>query len=381
MCNLSAPLRRRLYAAVSVIAGLVFGLATSAAPAATLSGREVFVQTNNPAGNSIVVYNRAENGTLTQTGVFRTGGLGDALNGTGVDPLSSQDSLVLDRPARLLFAVNAGSNTMSMFAVDGERLFLLQVISSGGTFPVSVAIHDNVVYALNARDGGSVQGYLLFGGHLIAVPQWHRDLGLDQSFQNTPNEFFYSPGEVLFTPDGSHLLVSTKDNGDDIEAFAVDRDGGLSASPVLSKAGETPFAMTFDRSGHLVVTETGTSSIVSFDMYPNGQFTPVSTVLTGQGASCWITPAGPNGLYVGNAFSASESVIGDNAGDLTLLGTTPTDPGTVDGVATPNGRFLYVQTGANDIVDEFAIARTGALTEIGAVAIPAPDSSEGIATS
>jgi len=56
----------------------------------------------------------------------------------------------------------------------GDRLVLRQVISSGGTFPVSVAIHGNLVYVVNALNGGSIQGYRLFFGryeaHLAGCP-------------------------------------------------------------------------------------------------------------------------------------------------------------------------------------------------------------------
>jgi hypothetical protein len=43
----------------------------------------------------------------------------------------------------------------SVFAVRGDDLTLRQVIRSGGTFPVSVAVHGDRVYVLNAEDGGA----------------------------------------------------------------------------------------------------------------------------------------------------------------------------------------------------------------------------------
>jgi hypothetical protein len=75
--------------------------------------------------------------------------------------------------------VNAGSNTVTVFSVHGDSLARRQVVSSGGTFPVSVAVRGNLVYVLNARDGGSVQGYVRIGAALVAVPSWHRPLGLN----------------------------------------------------------------------------------------------------------------------------------------------------------------------------------------------------------
>jgi len=75
----------------------------------------VFVQTDNTAGNQVVAYRRADDGTLSLAGTYSTGGLGGQLTGSVVDHLASQGSLQFDRRHGLLFAVNAGSNTVSVF--------------------------------------------------------------------------------------------------------------------------------------------------------------------------------------------------------------------------------------------------------------------------
>src|SRR3954468_2646952 len=110
----------------------------------------VFVQTNDPAGNSIVVFDRSHDGTLTLAGTFPTGGKGSRAVGAPSDPLASQGSLVYDRSHQLLFAVNAGSDTISVFQVDGDELELAQVVSSGGPFPASIAVRRNLLYVLDA---------------------------------------------------------------------------------------------------------------------------------------------------------------------------------------------------------------------------------------
>jgi DNA-binding beta-propeller fold protein YncE len=74
-------------------------------------------------------------------------------------------------------------------------------------FPVSIATHGDLVYVLNARDGGSVQGFRRLGSRLIRVPSWNRGLGLNPAA--TP-EFTHTPGQVAFSPDGTQLLVTTK---------------------------------------------------------------------------------------------------------------------------------------------------------------------------
>ena len=102
-----------------------------------------------------------------------------------------QGALTLDREHDLLYATNSGSDTVTVFRVRGDRLTRLQTIGSGGGFPVSVAVHDDLVYVLNAREGGTVQGFRLLGSRLIRIPSWNRRLGLDPAA--TP-EFTHTPG-------------------------------------------------------------------------------------------------------------------------------------------------------------------------------------------
>jgi hypothetical protein len=108
-------------------------LASTAAPAFSSGGAShaVFVQTDNTSGNQVVAYYRAPDGTLSPAGTYATGGLGGVLAGSVVDHLASQGSLSYDPGHGLLYAVNAGSDTVSVFAVNGDRLALRQVLSSG----------------------------------------------------------------------------------------------------------------------------------------------------------------------------------------------------------------------------------------------------------
>jgi hypothetical protein len=336
----------------------------------------VFVQTDNTSGNEIVAYHRAPDGTLTEAGQYATGGVGGILAGSQVDHLASQGSLAFDRRTGTLIAVNAGSDTVSVFGVRGDRLHLRQVTGSGGTFPVSVAIHGSLVYVLNALGGGSVQGYRLVFGRLVRLAGSARALGLNPA---AAPQYTNTPGQVSFSPSGSQLIVTTKANGNDIDVFGVRPDGRLSVSPVVNaEPGTVPFAVTFDRARHLVVAEAGTNALATFALNPTGSVTQLDAAATGQAATCWVTPA-DGLLFASNAGSGSVSAFTDNTGgNLTLLGQTSTDAGTVDSAATPNGRFLYVQTGGNGIVDEFSIGATGGLTEIGSVTVPGAAGGEGI---
>jgi DNA-binding beta-propeller fold protein YncE len=199
-------------------------------------------------------------------------------------------SLSYDPRHGLLYAVNAGSDTISVFAVRGDRLALRQVLGSGGTFPVSVAVHGDLVYVLNALNGGSVPGYRVLGAFLARIPGSHRGLGLDP---NATPQFTTTPGQVAFTPDGTQLVVTTKGNGNDIDVFGVGFGGRLSAKPTVNaEPGTVPFAISFDPFGHLVIAEAGTNAVSTFQLSRGSTASLLHRTPTGQAATCWVTTAG-----------------------------------------------------------------------------------------
>ena len=332
--------------------------------------------TDDPNGNSVVAYDRLGSGSLKQAATYATGGNGGVLTGSVVDHTASQGALAYDASRGLLFAVNAGSSTVSVFSVSGDQLTRTQVISSGGSFPVSIAVHDGLVYVVNARDGGSVQGYVEVGDQLLALPGSLRPLGLNSSA--TP-EFTNTPGQVAFSHDASQLIVTTKGNGNAIDVFGVGAFGYLSPAPVVNvETGTVPFAVTFDGAGNLVVAEAGTNALATYSLNANDTVTPLHRVATGQAATCWVARSG-SFFYASNAGSGSESGFAPGSGGtLTLLGATPTDAGTVDAAATPDGAFLYVQAGAQGIVDGYRINADGSLASVGAVTVPGAAGGEGI---
>lgn len=351
---------------------LLAGPATAAPVPPTDTAHPVFVQTDNPAGNTIVAYDRTITGSLAPAGSYPTGGLGGIVTPGNPDNLASQGSLAYEASTRLLFAVNAGSNTITTFAVHGDQLERRQVLPSGGTFPASIAAYGNLVYVLNARDGGSIQGYLRRGSNLLRIPWWHRNLGLDTS--RIPDGTL---GQVAFTPDGHRLIVTTKNAGNSVEVFRL-WSGWPSTPTVTSLPGIEPFSLTFDQAGHLDLAERGTNGVATFTVNPNGSLTQLDSFATGQLATCWIAAVGGK-LYLSNALS--DTVTGvkvARSGTLTGLGSTPADKGTIDAAAPPDGRYLYVQTGVAGNVDEFRINPDGSLVSIGSVTVPNAVGGEGI---
>ncbi|GAB1639911.1 lactonase family protein [Krasilnikovia sp. MM14-A1259] len=359
----------------------VAGSTFLAAPAHAQSSRHaVFVQLNGLAGNSVQAYQRARNGTLTSAGRYATGGLGGAEVQATVDPLASQGSLVYDAPHHRLYAVNAGSDTLTVFDVDGARLTRRQVVGSGGAFPVSIAVRGDLLYALNAGADGSVQGFQITRAGLAPLSYAHRSLRLANA---NPPVFISAPAQVGISPDARHLVVTTK-NHNTIDVFALDRDGRPHGDAVVTPTlTPVPFAFDFTRQG-IVVTEVGTSAVTHYRLRADGTLTPLSSVADGQVALCWIQALAGH-LYGANAGSGTVSGFELGAtGRVTLAprnGGVAARPGGAPIDMTATGGYLYVQNPGTGRIDGYRAAADGTLTPVTTVSgLPAPGM-EGIAAS
>lgn len=322
----------------------------------------VFVQTDDPAHNAVIAYDRYSDGQLARAGTYRTGGAGAQEAGSVVDPLASQGSLTLDRARNLLFAVNGGSDTVTVFGVHGSRLDVRQILPSHGDLPVSVSVVGDLVYVLNARDGGSITGYRLAGRTVVPLSGTTRSLHLSD---NGNPEFLQTPAQVAITPDRHAVVVSTKTHGT-LLVFPLDRSGRPSASPMVTMSGTVPFALSFDRSNHLLVVD-ATGLVSAYRVHGDGSLALTSSVgPTGQAAACWSVVVRGT-VYVANAGSDSISTVADHSGQLTLLDATAahTDGGPVDLAASRHGRFVYQLSGATGKIDEFRRSADGSLTSIG----------------
>jgi len=372
-------MRKRVF--MILFAALVIAAVTGATAAAVPERAAVFVQTNDPTGNQIVAYSRNADGTLTRADTYATGGNGGVETGAVVDSLASQGSLTYDAAHQLLFAVNAGSDSLSVFGVDGSALTLRQVVASGGSFPTSVAVSGDLVYALNAGGDGTVQGFRIAGSQLRPLHDGSRTLGLGNA---VPPFFLSSPGQVGFSPDGSKLIVTTKGSTNSIDVFAVRPNGSLSDTPIANAAATpAPFAFTFDPSGRLVVAEAGVNSVSTYTLGADGTLSGAQSQTDGQAALCWIIGEGGN-FYVANAGSATISGYRVDAnGTPALIGATrvvgQTEAGAIDMAASSDQRFLYAESGGAGTVDEFQLNSDGTLTKLGIVA-GLPVGLEGIAS-
>ncbi len=346
----------------------------------------VFVQTNDSAGNAVIAYSRANDGSLHWAGQYATDGLGGSEAGAVVDPLASQGALTYDAHDHLLFVVNAGSDTFTVFAVDGPHLHRLQVVGSGGHLPTSISVVRSHVYVLDAGNDGAISGFWIDGAtHVHAIGGSTRSLGLGNPAD--PN-FLASPSQVAITPDGRDVVVATKTHGV-LDVFALNHFGVPSAAPVVTtSAGGVPFGLSYDVFGRLIVAE-ASGGASSYFVHPSGVLTTISShVANAQAATCWSVIA-KGFVYTANAGSNTITGYAENwHGQLTLLNTNgvtaTTDAGPVDLAASSDGRYIYQEATGAGVIDEFRVNNNGSLTPIGTVTGFTPDNGtgfEGIAAS
>jgi 6-phosphogluconolactonase len=348
-------------AAVTVTAAL-FTIAGPGTVAASSDHQgTVYIETNAASGNAVAAYRRHADGTLTWSADYPTGG-----QGTGAG-LASQGSIALSADGRTLLAVNAGSNDVSAFAVgrDGD-LELVSRASAGGTDPISVTIHDDLVYVLDAGGQGDIAGLLSFGGLLFALPGWRQPLSGPAT----------SPEQIAFNPDG-RLLVVTEKGASEIVTYRVGWFGRAGAPEVQTSAGAAPYGFAFDARGRLFVSEAAASALSSYRVRPFDGLTSVSaSVVNGQLAACWVavTPNGREAFTIDAHSSTISSYAIHADGSVTLeqglaagtgAGTAP-----LDASISPDGRDLYVLTSATEQISAFAIGPHGGLTAIGTVSAP-----------
>jgi DNA-binding beta-propeller fold protein YncE len=365
----------------------------------------VFVQSNDLKHNSVLAFRRAADGSLTPAGEFRTGGRGGAQKDNPFDPLASQESLVFDRAHRMMIAVNAGSNSVTTFRVRGEHLSDPRTVSSGGDFPTSIAVAGDTVYVLNAGGRTNVTGFRTAGDGLHRIAHSTRELGI---VNDAVPLFTASPPQLGFSPDGKHLVVTTK-SANNIDVFAVARDGRLSARPVSTRSnGDVPFSFVFDRKGHLLVTEAAKSGVSSYALRKNGTLKVITaSVESGQQVLCWIARAGQF-FYGTNPGSSTVSLYAvDGAGRVTIggkrgaiataggataaeqvaaaaeqaaagkpAGKAP-GAGPIDLAATADGKLLYVQNTLAGTVEGFRVGNDGSLKLVTTLAEGLPKFSGG----
>jgi 6-phosphogluconolactonase len=347
--------RSTLVLAAAALAG---GFPLLSAPPALAAGAagHVYVLSNQVGGNAVVAYDRAADGRLTPAGTYPTTGTG---TGGG---LGSQYAVVADEDGSHLYAVDAGSSTITSFRITNGGLARIGTVPSGGTTPISLAVQGDRLYAPNAGGAGNVAGFAVADGALTALSAGSSPLSGAAT----------GPAQVSVTPDGSQLVVTEK-NTSLVDLIALDATGRPTGLTSLPSDGAVPFGFDFDNKGHLLVSEAGASTASSYDVGAGSLGTISASVSNTEAAACWlITTNNGRFAYTGNG-GGSQSISGYRVGTdgaLSLLtpgGKTATTAGGSSDIAiSSNSHFLYGRVG-NGTVEGFAVNRDGSLSPVGAV--------------
>jgi 6-phosphogluconolactonase (cycloisomerase 2 family) len=331
----------------------------------------VFTQTNGANGNAVVAFARGNDGSLTYAGTFNTGGKG--IGGT-TDPLASQYSVLLDgEDDRLLFVVNAGSNSVSTFRVNGASLALVGTTGSGGTLPTSLAIANHTLYVLNAGSN-TVRGF---------------DIGTDGTLtSNASASAALSAGSsggaaIRASRDGQFVVVTEKGSRT-IDVFAIADHGRLGSAVRSASAGVSPFGFDFVKGHQIAVSEAGSAAASLYAVDNNGTLAVESASVStnGQAAPCWLIGT-TNGRFAFTANAGSGTISGYSVsaqGVLQLLvpsgisGSTGAGSTPLDLDLSKGDRYLYVLESGAGRIGAFAVGDQGALSALAGIGGLTPQS-------
>lgn len=334
----------------------------------------VVTATNDASGNALLIFPRAADGSLGTPAQVASGG-----NGTGAG-LGNQAGLRLSSDLRFLLAVNAGSNSVSVFRTSTTGVTLVGTTASGGLLPVSVAVHDNLVYILNAGGSGNVTGFRLTRDGTL-----HPIAGSTRPLSGAAT----APAQAGFSPDG-RVLVVTERATNLIGVYRVRADGLLGDFVAAASSGMTPFGFAFDPAGRLLVSEAfgGAPDASALSSYEVGRGPSLATITasaaTTETAACWVEVT-PDGRYAYVTNTGSGTVSGYSVapdGSVALLDTDGvtgmTGAGPIDLAITPDSRRVYTLNAGHQTLSGFVVRADGSLERLASVAPALPAGSNGL---
>jgi 6-phosphogluconolactonase len=336
---------------------------------------EVFTMSNAAGGNVIVAFEIGLSGALIPVGNFSTGG-----TGTG-SSLADSGALALTADHQFLLVVNAGDNTVSLFAVHtpgawGPALTLMSRVGSGGVEPVSVTVYGSVVYVLNAGNSttaGNIAGFrLAFWGALYPIAG---------SVQPLSTGIPTGPAQISFNPWGNVLVVTEK-NTNLLDSYPVNVWGVAGAPVVTPSNGSTPYGFAFDPFGTLIVSDAAIGALSSYAVARSGDLRVISgSVPDGQAAPCWVAVSGTY-AFTTNAHGSTISTYQIGwGGTLSLVDAVAATTGAADtdmAIAGSHGQYLLVLDAGVPEIQEFVIGTGGTLASNAAVSA-LPPAAEGLA--
>lgn len=355
-------------------------------------GGVVYTETQDPAGNEIVVYKRAADGTITEINRVATGGVGAAMTPPfGFPIVDSQGSVELTKNGRLLFAVNAGDDTISSFRA-GKRgsLTLVDREPSGGDLPVSIDTQGHLMYVVNSLSG-NISGFRFKrNGEMTPLA------GSPESLSTAgPGGV---PAQIGFARRPYRVLTVTLRGTQTIDTFKLAKNGTPGPAQANPATDMNPFGFEYRRGGQLIMSNAGEAGdpmdqskflgrASSYKLARSGALSPIDSIaVDGQRATCWVViTSNQRYAFMTNTLSQSVSRFRiSRDGRLTLLGHVATGPGFASDEALSRGsRYLYVLLpsimGGMSHIDYYRVGPGGSLTQIGSTPSNLPPGASGLA--
>ena len=349
-----------LLTAVAASTALISAATGATAGDAEHSRDAVYTMSNSTAGNSVLQFNQSADGSLTAGASYPSGGLG---TGAG---LGNQGALIAD--GRHLFAVNAGSDDLSVFRVTRRGLRLVDRVPSGGIRPVSVTVHANLVYVLNAGSDNIAGFRLRRNGRLEGL------FGSEQGLSGSGT----APAQIEFSKDGGILIVTEKATNN-LVTFAIDEEGLPHDRTVIPSPGQTPFGFALGKDRQLFVSEAAggapnASSVTAWRIVRNGDLRVIDpSSATLQSAACWVVVT-PDGRFAYVTNTGSGTISGfriGGRGQLRLLNadgiTATAGRAPIDLALSDDGRLLHVLNSTSHSIGTFRVLSDGQLEHVGDV--------------
>jgi 6-phosphogluconolactonase len=337
------------------------------------NGHYVYTETNSAAGNHILVYRVKGDGSLSLQATTASGGLGTDKG------LGSQGSLALDKNHEWLYAVNAGSNSVSSFKVhENGSLTLAHTESTEGTTPVSLSTHDNLLYVLN-RGSDNIHGLRIGQGGTLSQIEGSTKL-LSGTAVDAP--------QISFTPNGDRIVVTEKATNT-ISTFRVKNNGSIDNGVFTPSKGVTPFGFDFSRDKFLVVSNAsggvaGASTTTSYFIGFNGKPKDINGAVPNfQGSTCWLATT-KYGRFAFTSNTGSNNISSYYIapwGGLYLVDAiaAKSDLAPADIVVAGNNYNVYALTAKSNTISQYHRKLLGGLEYIGSEA-GIPTSAAGLAT-
>lgn len=396
---------RRLLGIVVVALALTAPALASAAQksgAKKVNYNAVYTTSNDPSGNSVIVFSRAANGMLTQRKVVSTGGKGIKSTAPfGFPIVDSSGSVNLTADGKLLFVVNSGDNSVSSFQVTASGPKLVSHVSSHGKLPISLTSSGDLLYVVNETSANIYGWKFSSTGKLTPVAGSKRKLTAVTP-KGKKDKVGVTAG-IGFADNGGVIVVTQRGlprTYGEIDTFVISHNGSAGASQAFATPGiANPFG--FSASGKqilvsnagFVATPSGAEpnpmdptqfngSAATYNVSAAGKVKLVKNTATNGRAACWLVVSKDGRwAYVSNTLSDSVPDTFTGKGSVSVMSVghggkmTLKGQGDAGGMGFPsdealssNDHYLYVVDpfvmGAPSHIDVYKVGSNGSITHI-----------------